>query len=289
VRFFMPVDKGDRYICFCIFLTIFMNAFLAFVNNNVFSINQSAVVLVQLLVTFFAIFTVIRTMNENSILYFNKMVPLFLLVIIAVAMKGEIKYMELYGLFIIPLYVILGINFRGREYSFVNAILMIVFFIAMLEMLFVDFYVDVFNPLNYYTSTRDWAAKVLENKGISSYEVADGDLYSGAYRPGGTISGFSHRVGSIFLEPLTLGYFGFFVFLFLYGLNSYRLKGMYLSALVCVFLAVISDTRIAVFMIFSTVVSLFGVLILSIKAAAAYAFFNGLIYGRLNSKGVSHD
>ena len=249
----MPEDKGDSYIAVCILITIFMNAFLAVINNNVVSINQNVVIFVQLIITVFSMYVVLRTANGNTVMYLNKMVVLFLLVLFSLAVRGGGGYMELYGLFVIPLYVLLGVNFKGDDYKFIKFMLCFICFFALLEIFFVEIYIEIFNPLSYYTSTREWASKVLDNQGISSFDVADGDLYFGAYRPGGTISGLSHRVGSIFLEPLTLGFFGFFVFLFLYHLNSYKLKGIVLYSLACVFLAVVSDTRIAVFMIFLTI------------------------------------
>lgn len=253
---FLPAEKSDRNIALCVLSAIFMNAGLAFVNANIFGLNNSIVTVMQLLVTALSALAVYKTMNRFSMRYLGRVVVLLLLAILVVPIKLGISIQGLYGLLIVPLFVMLGLNYKSEDYRFVRMLLIVIFFVAIFEIFFTEIYIKLFNPLDYYVSTREWASAVVDKKGLDQTDLAAGDLYNGVYRPGGTFTGISHRVSSIFIEPLTLGYFGFFAFLFFYSVNNYRLKNIYLESLLCISLAAFSDTRIAVFFIlFSVLVS----------------------------------
>ncbi|MDO6681328.1 MULTISPECIES: hypothetical protein [unclassified Oceanobacter] len=251
---FLPVDKSDRNIAICVLAAIFMNAVLAFINANMFGLNSKVVILVQLLVTAMSVYVVYKTMNQLSMRYFGRVVVLLMLIIVVIPIKLGVSIQGVYGLLIVPLFVMLGLNYKSEDYQFVRILLFVVFGLALFEIFFTEYYVKIFNPLDYYVSTREWAAGVVDRKGLDQTDLDTGDLYSGVYRPGGTFTGISHRVSSIFIEPLTLGYFGFFAFLFFYAKNNYRVKGIYIEFLVCVCLSAFSDTRIAVFFIFFSIV-----------------------------------
>jgi hypothetical protein len=168
--------------------------------------------------------------------------------IIVCAYKGRYDVSGLYGAVSIPIFVVFGALFRPfptRWFTwFVGAVLAV----AIFETVFPDLYIAIANPLSYYRATRAW---------VAAQEVGDGDgLYVGAVRSGGSVFSFfnHHRAGSVFLEPLSLGYFASIAFILFSVLYRGQGRRLFVAFCACVLMSVLADTRVSTLIIVLTMV-----------------------------------
>ncbi|QKP78193.1 hypothetical protein HT051_12500 [Methyloligella sp. GL2] len=144
-----------------------------------------------------------------------------------------------YRLYLIPIFVLLGWSSRANIAGIVSKLLLVILGVAIFELAFTDQYIAFCDPLSYYTSTRSWT-----NTGEGTN--AEANLYLGAYRIGGTLFGASHRAGSIFIEPLSLGYFATIAVIFTLSDASLPAAKKVLPILICLLLGILADTRLSV-------------------------------------------
>jgi energy-coupling factor transporter transmembrane protein EcfT len=159
---------------------------------------------------------------------------------------GEFNPRFLYDAAMLPLFLVLGACAKRFSPRFFTVILLALLVTALIELAFPGLYAQILNPRNYFYYTRDWVAAVTAPD--ASIETSS-DIYLGSNRYTGSFFGVSHRAGSLFLEPLSVGYFGIIGTILILHTPDISRRQKALLILCCVALAFLSDTRVAVFMI----------------------------------------
>jgi putative polymerase len=229
-------------LCAC----ILENALLAFVNNALVSIDARVVSSVQVVLTMAAVGLVLYRGRNVCRLFVLGIVAFTFLVLLSAMYKGSLDVRFIYDVSLIPIFLLLGSTTQQQSASVLTRTLLIVFVVAIIEITLPRVYAGVLNPDKYFYFTRDWLAAYV---GYNENPLDSPDFYLGAYRPGGTALGGETRAGSIFLEPLSLGYFAVIASIFFLQVPCLGLKRRIFLISVCLFLAALSDTRVAVFLI----------------------------------------
>jgi putative polymerase len=243
-RQFVPAVGDDRASVLILYACILENAFLAFVNNMLVRIDSQIVSSVQVVITMAAIGLVVHRRRKVSLPFVFGIIGFTFLSFLSAMYKGGLDLRFLYDVSIIPVFLLLGSTSQQQSISFLTRVLLIVFVVAIFEIALPNIYARVFNPGEYFYFTRDWMAAYVDYTGNMLT-----DLYLGSYRPGGSIFGASHRAGSVFLEPLSLGYFAVVASIFFVHAPGLARKRRAFLVSVCLFLAALSDTRVAVSLI----------------------------------------
>ena len=230
----------DRLAIAVVGAAVLMNFFLAAVNTHIAKMSSTSVILIQLTLTAIALSLLLIRHPRATATYYLLLSTLLWLAL-ASTFFHEIYPRFFYDILVIPIFTLLGSSVRNVDIKWLRRLVWIVLTIAAIEAIWPSVYIQLLNPLSYYISTRDWVAATNTPAALS-----DAGLYVGAKRPGGDIFGIAqHRVGSIFLEPLSSGYFSIIAALsFLYFYNfKFRTTALPLAA--CLILALLSDTRSA--------------------------------------------
>lgn len=230
----------DRLALLTVGAAIFMNSGLAAVNAHIVGISTTVVILVQLAVTTMAAGLLLVRPPRVPASYYLLLGILLWLALVSLLFH-EIYFRFYYNILIIPIFTLLGSSVRAVDIKWLKRLVAVVLVVAVVEAILPSFYSWLFNPLSYYMSTRDWVTTSARPAALS-----DAGLYVGAMRPGGGVFGVAqHRVGSIFLEPLSLGYFAIITTLSFLAYYGGKLRPFMVPLLACLFLALLSDTRTA--------------------------------------------
>lgn len=222
-----------------------MNFLLSIVNANVAPMNSSIVLVVQLAVTAIAVVLVLLDPPRISPAFIIAVLAVVLGYLLAGLYHQKLDARGLYDVLIIPIFMLLGMTMRRFRAWMINIPMAVITFMALVDGLLRDQFSIIVNPLTYYRATRVWVAAQ------DSAYTEDNGLYVGADRAGGLIFSFisDHRVGSIFLEPLSLAYFAVVATIAYAVLYQQQRAKFYAGAALCLFLTLLADTRTAAFAI----------------------------------------
>jgi putative polymerase len=241
-----PAVEAVLYAC------LLENPVLALINNWVHAINAGTITAVQLVLTLAAVALVMARRPQAGWALAAGFAAFAFFALIKIVYTGNLNQRFVYDVSMIPLFLLLGASTRAFNPRFFTTVLLIVLAGTLFELFAPLTYADVFNPRKYFYFTRDWVAADIAPD-ASIYNTAG--IYIGSVRESGSFFGMLHRVGSIFLEPISLGYFAVVasvVFMHAPGL-SWRYRAV--TGFVCLFLAIASDTRVSVFLVLAV---LFG-------------------------------
>jgi hypothetical protein len=238
--------QGDGAIYAVIAACVLENPVLAVVNNFLFTLNAGIVALVQLAITLAAIAVIVVRRPPLSRTFLIAGCLLLCCVLIKFVVTGTFNPRFVYDAAMLPLFLALGASARRFSPRFLTVILALLLVTAVVELVFPDVYAGFFNPRKYFYFTRDWVAAVTAP---DSAITSSSDIYLGATRYTGSFFGFAHRAGSLFLEPLSLGYFGIIAAILFLHTPRLSTRDKTILVLGCLALAVLSDTRVAVFLI----------------------------------------
>jgi putative polymerase len=227
----------DRTAFFIVLLALFQNIVLAAV-NNVYSINAGIVTITQLIITAGAVAMLFfrrQALNEEAAAAF---VAIILLFVVAGFVSTKMNLRAIYDVFVIPVFMMLGLRVKKFPLSGIYILIAIVLVVALLDSIFPDTYIALFNPQKYYLNTRIWLADAADST------TSDLGLYVGATRASNNVLDFlgaDHRAGSIFLEPLSLGYFATISLIGI--LFAGRGISKYVGLSACLILTILADSR----------------------------------------------
>ncbi|MGO1303149.1 MAG: hypothetical protein ACTMKV_00020 [Sphingomonas parapaucimobilis] len=232
-----------------VWAALFMNFFLALANANGIGMTGNIVLGIQLLITGTAILVILYQPPRVGPDFIFAITAILVGYLVSGIYHGSIDPRGLYDIFIIPIFMMLGMTLHKLKPWMINAPMSIIVLVALADGLLRDQYASIVNPLSYYRSTRAWVADQ-----DSAFREASG-LYVGADRSGGLVFSFlsDHRVGSIFLEPLSLGYFGVIAAIAYAVVYDGQRNKFLFAASICLFLALLADTRTAAFLVIVTV------------------------------------
>lgn len=228
-----------------VFSGLTMNACLAVSNNFLFPMTVTLVTAVQFLITLAAVACI--AVKKPAIPAGWVLTGIVIAILAATqALLHGINPKQIYDLLVIPIFILLGMTFYAFPIRFFLSSYACVWGVTILDVFFTPFYGAIFNPLLYFLRTRAWVA---DNAGGTDAEVG---LYIGAERGGGMFFSFltDHRAGSIFLEPLNLGYFAVLssMIFAIWLQNRFYLRASLMFS--CAILALFTDSRISTALIF---------------------------------------
>lgn len=247
-----PAPRGDGAIYAVITACLLENPILALVNNFAFTLNASIVAGVQLLVTLAALAVIAVRRPQLSRIFVGACCLFLFCALLKFIVTGTFNPRFLYDAAMLPLFLVLGASARKFSPQFLAIIVIVLLVTAIVELVFPDLYADVLNPRKYFYFTRDWVAAVTApDASIAS----SSDIYLGSTRYTGSFFGAAHRAGSLLLEPLSLGYMGIISAIFFVHAPGGTLRQKTILVAASILLAVLSDTRVAVFLILAAVLA----------------------------------
>ena len=242
--------QGDGAIYAVITACLLENPVLALVNNFAFTLNASIVAGVQLVVTLAAVAVIAARRPHLSRVFVGACCLFLSCALLKFIVTGAFNPRFLYDAAMLPLFLVLGASARTFSPRFLAIIVIVLLVTAIIELVFPDLYAEILNPRKYFYFTRDWvAAATAPDASIAS----SADIYLGSTRYTGSFFGASHRAGSLLLEPLSLGYLGIISAIFFVHAPNVSVRHKTILVVASILLAVLSDTRVAVFLILAAV------------------------------------
>lgn len=241
--------RGDLLPQLLIVGCVTFNFLLSVINANVTAVNTSEVQIVQLALTGAAVVLTLLRGGPNVPLRFGALIVAYCFgYAIAGFVAGVFDYKNLYDVLLLCSFIGLGSTMGHMSPRFVDRLLLLAIVAAAFEYFLPDLYAQVVNPQSYLSNTRDWVATALSDTfGDGAGLSLNGLRGDGVSWLGLTADG--HRVGGIFLEPLSQGYFAALVAIF----YCFRFRDFFwprtLAVSICLLLALVSDTRLAVLLI----------------------------------------
>ncbi len=231
---------------FIVLSAMVMNFVLSILNNNGLPMNQTKVIIVQLLITAGALIVFLQSKPKIPDKFYLSCASILVFAIIAMIYKENSNFQFLYKLFVIQTFILLGASVKTINIRYLKWFLYFILIVAIFEAIFPTIYQRIVNPFDYYVSTRDWVNRFASRHHL---RISHG-LYVGVNRSFGSIFGFAgHRVSSIFLEPLSLGYFSVIYSMVICHAYWGKMKKLIPQLIVCFLLALFSDTRSAVLLL----------------------------------------
>lgn len=232
--------RRERRVFVFLLACIGFNFALAMVNAATGLVNSTQVIVVQLILTAIAAIFVVTRRAKMPLAMVWGIAITFCSYVTVCMYRGEPDLKSLYEMVTAPIFFLLGTTLTRFPLGPYRKLFYVVIAFAIFELLLPSAYAGLVNPLSYYRNTRAWAA--------SGGEAISGEagLYQGAMRAGGTFFSFlgDHRAGSVFLEPLSLGYFAFIssiIFSVLYR-KSFKTKLIMVGG--CLAMSLMADSRI---------------------------------------------
>ena len=243
--------QGDAAIYAVIIACLLENPVLALVNNFAFTLNASIVAGVQLMVTLAAVAVIAMRRPHLSRMFVGACCLFLFCALLKFIVTGSFNPRFLYDAAMLPLFLAFGASARKFSPQFLAVIVIVLMVTAIVELVFPDLYAEVLNPRKYFYFTRDWVAAVTApDASIAS----SSDIYLGSTRYTGSFFGAAHRAGSLLLEPLSLGYMGIISAIFFVHARA-TTGDKTILVVACILLAILSDTRVAVFLILAAVLA----------------------------------
>ncbi|MFY0655529.1 MAG: hypothetical protein JXR12_02005 [Neptunomonas phycophila] len=237
----MIVSKSSVAIA-VIYISVFYNTLLAFVNGNIFSLNNAVVVLCDALCVALALALILfkKSLIGNQWMKILLICLALHLVACLVSLDFNVKFVR--DILIIPVFIILGSVYCHLDLKrIVIGISAVVLFMGVWEAVSVESFTSMFNIKSYYINTRGFSEENFWNQ--------DSNLFVSGTRPGDRFVPLFdiHRVSSTFLEPVSLGNFAVFLVIFIpafwYENNG---KGNYFLVFSAIATLALSDGRLAI-------------------------------------------
>ncbi|NKJ43258.1 hypothetical protein [Novosphingobium sp. SG720] len=246
-------EAHDRFGGIVLAVATLMNFLLAVLNAHGVGMSNAKVTIVQIVITAVAAGLVYLRPPKLKVGFTWSLFALIGLLLLTSATQG-FNAKCFYDMLVIPVFIMAGATLERFPVKILNQLMGVVVAVALVEMFMPSIYTAIANPLNYFTSTRSWIADAASSSGNS------GGLYLGAMRAGGSqFSLADHRLGSVFLEPISLGYFALIASFAYNELYKHRPKFRLIAVGVCLFLSLAADSRIPTILILVSTLGTFVV------------------------------
>ena len=242
--------QSDAPVFWLVAAGVSFNFFLSIANAHVLSVSGTHVQIVQLAITGAALLLTFLRGGPTVPFAFPALVVAFIVLsgISAFAAGGAGDIKTTYDVVLLCTFIALGSTVGRMPLRVLNWILAFSAVVAVFEYFMPTAYTQLVDPLDYFANTRAWVAEALGD----TFTEGAGLGISGIRGSGESWLGLSvggHRVGGIFLEPLSQGYFAAVLAIFYCYHFQDDFRRRTLACLVCLVLALISDTRLAVLLI----------------------------------------
>lgn len=220
---------------------VLFNFFLCFANSVGIGISETHVILMEL--TFVSLAAAYGFYRPNRGQYFWLMVLIAQFVLLAVlsVLRDELLIKAFRDVMIMPVFVALGL--ASAKINFTKPLLVLSAFIgavALFEAFFLGIFTELFNIKAYY---------IAKGYDPDSFQYISEDVFVSGIRPGGRFFPFPfeiHRVSSVFLEPVSLGFYAFISGLYFIAMkDSLPRRQVVLAIFVTLLLIWLGDARMA--------------------------------------------
>jgi hypothetical protein len=252
-RFLAAQDAHDRFGGIVLAVATLMNFLLAVLNAHGVGMSNAKVTVVQIAITGVAGILVYLRPPKLKVAFTWSLFALVALLLLTSATQN-FNAKCFYDMLVIPVFIMAGSTLERFPVKMLNQLVGVVVVVALIEMFLPSIYTSIANPLNYFMATRTWIADATSSSGAS------GGLYQGAMRAGGSqFSLADHRLGSVFLEPISLGYFALIASFAYNEIYKHRPRLRLLAIVVCLFLSLGADSRIPTILILASTLGTFVV------------------------------
>ena len=195
--------RSDPAIEAVIWGALVFNWVLAFVNANIVGISQTLVVLCELALLGMALLLMLRAGLKRDQFYLLCFMALYVAFTLLRFMYGQqLEPKPLRDMAVVFVFLCLGFAYARAPYALLFRVTAVLLAIGIVEIMFADTYVRLFNIKSYYINTRGFTEADFWN--------TNSDLFVSGTRPGARFFlSFTNlpRASSVFLEPVSLGNF----------------------------------------------------------------------------------
>lgn len=222
-------------------LCLFFNFFLCFVNTKIMGITPPVIILCEMVLTGIAVLLGFYRIDRIKLFWLAILALQIGLIAVLSAFKGELLMKPLRDVMIMPIFIALGIAaFRLNFTKILLAFSALITVIALCEAFLTDTYLSLFNLREFYI-----AKGIMEEEKI----INELDVFASGVRPGGRflldLPGV-HRIASVFLEPVSLGFYAMIAGIYFIAVKEAISKKAYIAGLAMSFLLIwLSDARMA--------------------------------------------
>lgn len=218
---------------------LLFNFLLCFANTHLLHLSGAYVILSELILVGCALTFSLRHIDRRKMYWLVVLYLQAVLLIVLSIAKEEILAKPLRDVLILPVFMLLGLSAcKTRFTPILLALTGLVALVALYEALWVESFLNWFNVREYFI------AKGADN----DFSFTETDLFVSGIRPGGRFLldfGF-HRVSSVFLEPVSLGFYGFIVGAYAVAVRERMQRRQYMALMaLALFLVWIADGRMA--------------------------------------------
>lgn len=230
----------DYFPAVVIAACILFNFFLCFVNTNIFGISNPIIMGCEGILMAAAVIYSFNRLDKFKLFWITIIVLQIALVVILSMVKHEVLLKPLRDILIMPVFLCLGLSaFKMDVPKPLLYFMGFVLFIAYCEGFQTAPYLDIFNIKDYF----------IAKGAMEDLDYLNLDVFASGERPTGRflfqVEGL-HRVSSVFLEPVSLGFFAFITGLyFVADKPNMPLKYYYIGLFLSVVLIWFSDGRMA--------------------------------------------
>ncbi|MGZ9097465.1 MAG: hypothetical protein ACXW30_04130 [Micavibrio sp.] len=220
---------------------LLFNFFLCFIHTAGINISETYVILCELvLVSLAAAYGFYRPDRERYFWIITLMTQFVLLSLLSV-IRDEIIIKALRDVMIMPVFIALGL--ASARINFTRPLLWLSAFIgaiALFEAFSLGIFTEYFNVRDYY---------IAKGYDADSFQYMGDDVFISGIRPGGRFFPFPfeiHRISSVFLEPVSLGFYAFISGLYFIAMKDSLPRGQVLLAIFVTLLLIwLGDARMA--------------------------------------------
>lgn len=218
---------------------VLFNFFLCFLNTQVFSISVPMIIACEIVLVGLSAAYGFFIINKAKLYWLAVMGLQITLMLLLSLARDEFLMKPIRDMIIMPVFMVLGLSSaRIKALPLLIWMLVIVTVIAMWEAYGLDTFTQYFNIRQYYV-----------DKGVMGEDqFSPMDLIVSGVRPNERflLDLPFHRLSSVFLEPVSLGFFGFIAGLFFVSIkNSISFPKFVFGMILGYFLIMISDARMA--------------------------------------------
>ena len=220
---------------------VLFNFFLCFANTEGINISGAHVILSELtLVGIASLYAFFRLDKANWYWLLIIAAQVVLMSVLSV-LRDDILFKPLRDVLIMPVFIALGLS--SAKIDFTKPLLWLSAFIglvALFEAFFLKSYTGLFNIKEFF---------IAKGYDASAFQYTEGDVFVSGIRPAGRFFPLPfeiHRISSVFLEPVSLGFFAFISGLYFVAMKDRLPRGQVLvAAFVTILLIWLGDARMA--------------------------------------------
>ncbi len=218
---------------------VIFNFILCYINTRLFTVTIPMVIACEVvLVALSAVYGFFR-IDKLKLYWLGILLLQIALILILSVYRQEFLMKPLRDMIIIPIFAVLGLSsLRLNVIPLLFWLSGIIIFFAMFEGFFLSTFTEYFNIRRYYVE-----------KGVLGEDVfVPHDLGISGIRPNERflVDLPFHRLSSVFLEPVSMGFVGFIIGLFFVSVKKHLSLAVYIAGLVCAYtIILISDGRMA--------------------------------------------